>query len=506
MTTFMSIGVSAFRRPLRDSCRSLHGTIPMLVALMFAACMPSVRRVPGASEVAGGMPTTFGDSATSPTAAAASDSLSALRPWRTVFDDASLAALIDSALAHNQELAMLLQEVELARNEARATTGEYFPQVGAKAGAAVEKVGRYTRSGAVEHGLDIKEDKEFPEPLPDFRVAAELSWEVDIWKRLRNASRAALLRYAATQEGRQFMVTRLVAEVARSYYELAALDKRLDLIQQTMGIQTNALQVVELQKAAGRATELAVRRFEAELQKNRTRLAETRQQITVVENRLNLLLGRYPERIARTTRAFDDSTLQGLVAGTPASLVLNRPDMRQAELQLAASQLDVRAARARFLPGLGISAAVGGQSFEWSSLFAAPASLLYGAAADLSAPLLNRRAISAAYQSANARQLQALYAYQRTLLTAYLEVATQLTRIRNLDSSYVAKERQVQALGESIALADLLFRSARGDYLDVLLTQREALESRIELVELRQQQLDARVTAYQALGGGAIRP
>jgi outer membrane protein TolC len=145
-------------------------------------------------------------------------------------------------------------------------------------------------------------------------------------------------------------------------------------------------------------------------------------------------------------------------------------------------------------------------SRQRSSLFAAPASLLYGAAADLSAPLLNRRAISAAYQSANARQLQALYAYQRTLLTAYLEVATQLTRIRNLDSSYVAKERQVQALGESIALADLLFRSARGDYLDVLLTQREALESRIELVELRQQQLDARVTAYQALGGGAIRP
>jgi len=506
MNRFMSFRLSSSCTVLRRSTRLLPRPLLMLTAVAFAGCIPSLRPVASSADVAGRMPSTFGDTVVARDPVAASDSLSALRPWRTVFDDPSLATLIDSALAHNQELAILLQEVELARNEARATTGEYLPQVGVKAGAGVEKVGRYTRNGVVEHELDIKEDKEFPEPLPDFRVAAELSWEVDIWKRLRNASRAALLRYAATQEGRQFMVTRLVAEVARSYYELAALDKRLDLIQQTMSIQANALQVVELQKAAGRATELAVRRFEAEVQKNRTRLAETRQQITEVENRLNLLLGRYPEPIARTTRAFDDSTLKGLVVGTPAALVLNRPDVRQAELQLAASQLDVRAARAQFLPGLGISAAVGGQSFEWSSLLTTPASLLYGAAADLSAPLFNRRAIAAAYQSANARQLQALYGYQRTLLTAYLEVATQLTRIRNLDSSYVAKERQVQALGESIALADLLFRSARGDYLDVLLTQREALESRIELVEIRQQQLDARVSAYQALGGGALRP
>jgi outer membrane protein TolC len=215
-------------------------------------------------------------------------------------------------------------------------------------------------------------------------------------------------------------------------------------------------------------------------------------------------VGRYPEAIARSARVFDSTALGGIASGNPGDLLRNRPDVRRAELDLAAANLDVKAARARFYPGLGLGGSVGLQSFELGSLASTPASLLYGLGADLTAPLFNRRAIAAAYSTANARQLQALFAYQRTLIGAYVEVSTQLARIRNLDSSYVAKEGQVQALRASIALADQLFRSARGDYLEVLLTQREALESRIELVELRQQQLDARVTAYQALGGGAM--
>ncbi|MBL0938434.1 MAG: efflux transporter outer membrane subunit [Gemmatimonadaceae bacterium] len=477
-----------------------------LCAAALGGCVPHVRPVPTAKETASTLPTGYADTAAARTALATDTAGSAAVPWRTFFHEPELVQLIDTALSRNQELNILLQEIEIAKNEARAKSGEYLPSVGVKAGAGVDKVGRYTRNGAVEHGLEIKEEREFPEPLRDYRVAAELSWEVDIWKRLRNETRAAVLRYAATTEGRNYMVTRLVAEVARTYYELVARDKRLELVRQTIAIQENALQVVQLQKQAGRANELAVRRFEAEVLKNRTHLAETQQLVIEAQNRLSVLVGHYPESIARSARAFDDSTLQRVAPGSPEGLLRNRPDVRRAELELAASDLDVKAARARFYPGLGITGALGLQSFELSSLAKAPASLLYGAAADVSAPLLNRRAIDAAYKSANAKQLQALYEYQRTLLTAYAEVSTQLSRIRNLDSSYVAKERQVQALSESITLADLLFRSARGDYLDVLLTQREAMESRVELVELRQQQLDARITAYQALGGGVVSP
>lgn len=466
------------------------------------ACAPAIRPTTTAAEIGRQLPPDYRD--TSVVVTSGGDSLD--RRWRAFFTEPALTRLIESALAGNQELTILLQEIEIARNEARAATGEYLPSVGLAAGAAVEKAARYTRDGAVEHALEIKPEREFPEPLTDLSVGATMSWEVDVWGRLRNQSKAAVLRYLATTEGRQFMVTHLVSEIARTYYELVALDRRLALVQETIGIQERALEVVRLQVTAGRATALAVRRFEAEVEKNRTELAQTRQEIVATENRLNQLVGRYPEPIVRTTQRFDDVALPSLTVTAPAQLLQHRPDVRRAELELAATALDVRAARARFYPGLGLTGVFGVRSFEWSTLASTPASLLYGLSADIAMPLLNRRALSASFGSATARQQQALAAYQRTLLGAYTEVSTQLARIRNLDSSYVAKTRQVEAMTQSIALADQLFRSARGDYLEVLLTQREAMESRLELVALRQQQLDARVSAFQALGGGVDVP
>ena len=470
-----------------------------------AGCAPTLRGVPEATAAAPALPTAFSPPNRDDTAGDSAAS-SATTPWRTIFADTALSTLIETALAGKQVLNILLQEIEIARNEARARSGEYLPSVGVRAGAGVEKAARYTRAGAVEEQLEVKPDRAFPDPLTDFALAADISWEMDIWGRLRKSTRAAVLRYLATTEGRNFAVTRLVAEIASTYYELVAFDRRQALIEQTIAIQQDALEVIRLQKEAGRATELAVRRFDAEVQKNRTRLAETRQQVTAAQNRLRLLVGRYPGPVARSDSVFDAERLQRIVPGRPGDLVRHRPDVRRAELALAAADLDVQAARARFYPGLGITGGLGLQSFELRTLASTPASLVYGLAADVAAPLFNRRAIEAEYRSANARQLQALYDYQRTLLTAFSEVSTQLARIDNLDSGYVAKARQSDALSESIELATLLFRSARGDYLEVLLTQREALESRMELVELRQQQLDARVRAYQALGGGAPSP
>lgn len=496
----MPLSLTAIRRRGWAHSKVLRFVGAVVGALSIDACAPALERAPAASLplAPATMPAAFDHGA-----AASPTTTDTIRAWRRFFTEPALVQLIDSALQTNQELAIMLQEIEIARNEARARSGEYLPSFGVSLGAGVEKAARYTRDGAVEHAIEIRPERENPEPLRDFRVAAEMSWEVDIWKRLRNSTRAATLRYLATTEGRNFMVSHLVAEVARTYYELVALDRRVSLIGEAMGVQERALAVVRLQKEAGRANELAVRRFEAEVQKNRGRLAETQQLVTATQNRLNLLVGRLPESVTRTAAAFDSLAMPGVVAGPPAALLGNRPDIRQAELEMAAAKLDVKAARARFSPALGIRGAVGAQSIELGSLSTMPASLLYGMAADLVAPVFNRRAIAAEYRSANARQLQALFAYQRTVLTAYAEVSTQLARIHNLDSSYIAKTRQVDALRESIAIADQLFRSARGDYLEVLLTQREALESRIELVELRLQQLDARVSAFQALGGGA---
>ncbi len=135
--------------------------------------------------------------------------------------------MIDTALSRNQELNITLQEIEISKNEIRARKGEYLPFVGLRAGAGVEKVGEYTRNGAVEKNLEVKEGKAFPEPLGDYMVGVYANWELDIWKKLRNAKKGAALRYLATVEGKNFMVTNLIAEIAESYYELMALDNQL---------------------------------------------------------------------------------------------------------------------------------------------------------------------------------------------------------------------------------------------------------------------------------------
>jgi len=169
---------------------------------------------------------------------------------------------------------------------------------------------------------------------------------------------------------------------------------------------------------------------------------------------------------------------------------------------LAAAKLDVQVAKANFYPSLHISAGIGFQAFDPSYLLKSPQSLLYSLAGDLAAPLINRNAIKATYYSANAKQIQAVYNYERTILNAYVEVANQVSKISNLEKSYDTKSQEVQALTQSIGISNNLFRSARADYMEVLLTQRDALESKFDLVETKMQQMNAVVNIYRALGGG----
>ena len=189
-------------------------------------------------------------------------------------------------------------------------------------------------------------------------------------------------------------------------------------------------------------------------------------------------------------------------AGIPSQLLANRPDVRQAEQDLVAANLDVQVARANFYPSLGLNAAVGLQAFNPIYLGNVPKSLMSTLVGDLAGPLINKNAIQATYYSANARQVQAIYDYERTVLNAYIEVVNQLSNISNLEQSYKTKTREVQALNESTNIANRLFTSARADYMEVLLTQREALESKFDLIETKMQQMNATVNIYRALGGG----
>ena len=464
----------------------------VLTVLLLQSCVPTQTAIREENKA---VPETFQNEATDTVSTAAVK-------WNEFFTDPELVQLIDSALANNQELNMMLQRIAIANNEVKARTGEYLPFVDVYAGTEVEKVGEFTRDGAVEENLNIREDQAFPDPLTNFSAGLTASWELDVWKKLRNGKKAAVMEYLASVEGRNFMVTQLVSEIASAYYELLALDNQLLIVQENLDIQQNALEMIKLQKEAARATQLAVRRFEGEVFKNQSNKFEIQQQIVETENLINFLVGRFPQPVARSSQDFISIPLDTLSSGVPAQLLANRPDIRQAEFELSAAKLNVQVAKANFYPSIGLKAGVGLEAFKAKFIATTPESLAYSLVGDLVAPLINRNAIKATYSSANNQQLVAIYEYEQTILNAFIEVENQLSNVQNLDQSFKLKEQQVAALTESIDLSLQLFRAARAEYTEVLFTQREALDSKIEIVETKRDQLLANVRLYQALGGG----
>ncbi|MCB9263375.1 MAG: efflux transporter outer membrane subunit [Flavobacteriales bacterium] len=422
--------------------------------------------------------------------------------WKNFFKDTFLVNLIDTALHNNQELKIVSQEIEIMRNEARAKSGEYLPFARFRAGSGFEKPGRYTLMGATEHTVEAEPGKALPEPLTDIGLMADISWEVDVWHKLRNAQKSTYKRFLASQEGRNFMITNLIGEIANAYYELLALDNQMEIVNQNITIQENALEIVKLLKQSAQTTELAVKKFEAEVLKNKSLRYNIAQKIVETENYINFLVGRFPQPVLRNSEQFNELTPRKVYAGIPSDLLANRPDIREAELDLQANKLDVQVARANFYPSFSITSGIGFQAFNAGYLVKAPESMLYNLAGDMVAPLINRRAIIAEYKNANARQIQSVVAYQQKILNGYVEVSNKVSKIQNLENQFTLKQLQVNALTESINIANSLFASARADYMEVLLTQRDALEARVELVETKKEQLLATVDLYRALGGG----
>ena len=463
-----------------------------IALLVLPSCgIPPLRR----ADLAPAMPETFNG--------VASPENSSLLGIDEFYHDPRLTLLINQAVFNNRELRVLEQQVYIASNEVLARSGVYLPFLSIGAGAGLNRASNRVLEGAELREVEYLPGKFFSNPHGTFRLGINYTWRLDIYRQLRNARDAAGQRYTAAIERRNYFVTRLVADVAENYYRLLALDKRIDNLNQIIALQEQSLKIAQASKRFAEGTELGVLRFEAAIRSNQSEKLTLSQEIIVTENRINSLLNRYPQAIERDSSGFFDLEINTLNFGVPSQLLQNRPDIRQAERELAATGLDVKVARVNFYPQLVIDAGVGLEAFNIANLFN-PQAVAGSIAGGLVGPLVNRRAIRADYLTANANQIRAVYDYQRTVLDAFTDVVNRLTMVRNYSNAVAIRKQQMTTLEAAVRVAEILFQNARTEYLDVLTAQQDLRDARVALIDTKERQLTAVVNAYQALGGGNL--
>ena len=418
--------------------------------------------------------------------------------WREFFQDPMLQKLIETALQNNQDLKITLQELAIARSAITTKQAALLPSVTANIGAGVSKVGRYTAEGAGNVGTEITPGHNIPTVIPDLSPSLQVDWTIDLWNKLNSGKKAAVERYLASEAGQRAIKSQLVADVAENYYLLLALDYKLSVMQQYISLQKDAVRIAQIQKEADADTQLAVEKFEAELAKAQADEYLLRQSIVETENNLNLLLGRFPQTIQRTKVDFLQLPMPTTAHSLSTQLLLQRPDVIQAEHQLKAAKWDVETARKEFLPSFNISAAIGLNAFNPKYLFKLPESLVFNALGGLTAPLINKKAIQANFAQADALQIEALYNYDKTLLTAFIETSTLQSKISNIKLLQQFKQKQSDALIRAVSAAQKLYLNNRATYLEVIDSERGQLDCKMELIDAKSQQLSTLIEMYSA--------
>lgn len=426
--------------------------------------------------------------------------------WEHFFADEELNALISTALENNIDLRIALQRIEMSRAGILAAHGAMLPTLSADVSGGGRKFGDYTMDGVgnwdTNFSPNINEKQSIPTGfLPDYYLGFRSSWEVDLWGKLRALRQAAQDRFIAGGHGRNLIVTSLIAEIAGEYYHLLALDSELAIMRYNIDLQTKATETVQNLKQAGRANELAVNQFTAQLLNSKGALASISQEIIASENRLNMLIGRFPQPIPRgeplRLRDFPDS----ISTGIPAQMLRKRPDILQAQRELLASHSELRAADLAFLPSLHISADLGMQAFK-SGLIFAPGSLAYGILGGLSAPLLNRKGLKAGRQIREAEMKEALLRYNKLVLSGFNEIATDLKRLQKLEEMYDLKQEEVSELRQAVSVSNELFIVGAATYLEVVTAQNGVVSAEVDLIGIRKQQFLTLLQLYRSLGGG----
>jgi outer membrane protein, multidrug efflux system len=428
-----------------------------------------------------------------------------LQNWQSIVKDNNLKQIIEKALTYNQDVLSAFETIRLYNAFHTYSQRQLAPSANIMTTGGQRRFGKYTMDGVgnfdTNFSPNLERNQFIPEHLPDFLIGAQTSWEIDIWGKLKNKRRAALLKYLAGNEGYRWLQTQLIASVSNVYYELLANHAEMEIVSETISLQKQGLDIINMQKETGRVNALAVDQFEAQLFNFQNILVELEQKKVELTNQLFILVGMYPESLELQSNAFMEETPTDIAYGIPASLLTNRPDIRQNELELQATRFELKAAKAAFFPSLNINALVGFHSFN-AGLLLNPSSYTYSVIGGLTAPLFNRADLNLELEFTNVRQLQAFQNYQKSAIVAYAEVNDCISGIENLKRSYDLKFNEANTLQRATQNSYQLFMSGRASYIEVIIAGKDALMAQLELIEIRQRQYQTVMHLYKALGGG----
>jgi multidrug efflux system outer membrane protein len=409
-------------------------------------------------------------------------------PWWEVYRDPTLQELIKEALAANEDLRLAVARVDEARALAGVAKADFWPQVsaGATAGYGQEVAKNFT-----------------PNLEPKGRLTVDLgvSWEIDLWGRVRNGSAAAVADLLATEEGRRAVVLSLVSGVGQAYLELRELDLELQIVKANSETRRGTLDLFEKRARGGVASDLEVNQARADLAFTLAAIPATEAQIAFKENEICVLLGRPPGPIARGSDLVHTALPPQLPAGVPASLLERRPDVRAAEQVVYASAARVGVAVADRFPTLSLGGFVGLDGRTAASVFTADG-LVWNAGGSLLAPIFQGGRLKSLEEASRARLEQSWSAYRKTVQTALREVSDAAVGTQKFRGVRLEKENEVKATTEAARLARLRYEGGVSSYLEVLDAQRRQFDSELQLAQSRLGEVLAVVQLYRTLGGG----
>lgn len=425
--------------------------------------------------------------------------------YKEFFGNEDLIQLIDTALKNNFDLQIAVQQISMANNNWLMSKGLTKPFVNGVASSGIEKFGDYTMNGLGNYDMNlspnINKNQQIPVVMPDMFFGFRSNWEVDIWNKLSNTKKAAFARYKASLKEKQWLTTQIVAQISFLYFELLALDREVIILDKNIELQEKALEIVTAQKQGGRATELAVQQFQAQILNTKSILYTIKQSIVETENAIKILTGKQTLNINRKKDIYEYVLPSIVKAGIPSQLLQQRPDIQSAEWQLEAAGADVEASRKAFLPSLNITAFVALNSFNPSFIFS-PESLAFGMLGGLTAPLVNKSLLKGNYEKNKAAQLEAFYNYQKTVLVAVQEIQTLLKGIENYQKIYSYKLEESKNLQLAVSTSKDLYITGFASYLEVIAAQRGALDSELESIKNKKMIFTQLIGLYKSLGGG----